>query len=191
VEASRGLEDPPEIPSLHDLVPQAGRFLLDATILVTIFLGPAALLAQFEATGISSVLAALAVGLTLFPMAMALRQTRDDWSCLKAAALFRAVARGGLEYMALVATGAALFAPSIVALWMTGGSHLYLVLSVIGPLAVTPTLVMSRLLGCFLFAKRREIITATSSEVPEPVLTTIGARPRSNSSYARVPSSAL
>ena len=166
VEASRGLEDPPEIPSLHDLVPEAGRFLMDASILVAIFLGPAALLAQFETTGISSVLAALAVGLTLLPMAMALRQTRDDWSCLKATELFRACTRGGLEYMALVATGAALFAPSIVSLWMTGGSHLYRVVSVIGPLAVTPTLVMSRLLGSFLFAKRREIVTAASSDIP-------------------------
>jgi hypothetical protein len=174
VDASRGLDDPPEIPSAADLIRESARFLVDATVLCAIFLGPGAVLTQLvEHTGFGGVAAAFAVGLLLLPMAMAMRQTRDDWSCLRPMTLFRAIVRGGLDYMAVVGVSVALFAPSLLSVWATGGSHLYLVVSVVGPLAVVPTFVVSRLLGQFLFAKRKALTAAdattrTAGQVPAP-----------------------
>lgn len=174
VEASLGLDDPPEIPTAKTLARESGRFLLDFGLLAALFLGPGFVLANLAShVGWSSALAALAVGLLLLPMAMALRQTRDDWTCLAPSVLFGSIVRGGAEYLAVVGVAGVLFLPSFLAVLMSSGSHLYLLVSVVGPLAVVPTFVVSRLLGQFLFAMRRtyhvEAIAAAVATAPAPV----------------------
>ncbi|MGA0869510.1 MAG: hypothetical protein ACO3UM_11310, partial [Planctomycetota bacterium] len=91
--------------------------------------------------------ASIAVGAALLPLAFGLRQTRDDWSCLRPDTLLLATIRGGSRHMGTVLALTALVAPAIIALWATVGAPLYLSLAVTGPLAVAPAFLAARLLG--------------------------------------------
>lgn len=147
VEASQGLDDAPEVPSFGSLAREAGRFLVDGTVLSALFLGPGLALASFTDVGISAIASAFAVGGTLLPMALAMRQTRDDWACLSPMALFSNIRRAGPRYFVAVLASFVLMAPAAVSFWLTAGSALYLVISVVGPLVVVPIFVISRLFG--------------------------------------------
>lgn len=161
LDASRGLDDPPSIPAARELAREAGRFLLDGAALSGVFLGPAILMMLLPFVTTGAIMLAFVVGATLLPMAFALRQVRDDWKALNPGVLFPAVVRGGRLYLLIVAVALGLFAPAIVSGLLTSGSHLYMTLSVIGPLAVAPLLIVSRLLGQMLFARRFDLAPAT------------------------------
>ncbi|MBI5852185.1 MAG: hypothetical protein HZB39_14320 [Planctomycetes bacterium] len=156
IEASQGLDDAPEVPALGALVHEAGRFLLDGTALAVIFLGPAVLFAEYARTGLPAVVLGLAAGGTLFPMALAMRQLRDDWSCLSPMKLFANLRRAGPRYFVAVIVSFVLIAPAAVSFWLTAGSALYLQISVVGPLLVVPIFVMSRLFGQTMIDIERE-----------------------------------
>lgn len=157
VDASRGLDDPPEIPGIGDLFRDATRVGVDLTILVAALVGPSATalaLGLVPDGAAAAVVASIAVGAALLPLAFGLRQTRDDWSCLRPDTLLLATIRGGSRHMGTVLALTALVAPAIIALWATVGAPLYLSLAVTGPLAVAPAFLAARLLGQLLYDRR-------------------------------------
>ena len=156
VESSQGLDDVPEVPSVGPLVREAGRFLVDISALGALFLGPALVLIQLADVGFSAIAAGLCVGGTLMPMAFAMRQTRDDWTCLSPMDLFSNIRRAGVRYFVAVGISFLLMAPAALSIWLTAGSALYLVVSVVGPLVVVPIFVMSRLFGQTMIDIERE-----------------------------------
>ncbi len=159
LDASRGLDDPPAIPSIGTLVRNAGRFLLDSSILGLIFLGPPILVFNFDAVSVWAGAAALGLGMFLLPMAMAIRQVTDDFRALSPNVLFTAITRAGLRYAAFAGCTAVLFAPAGISAYFSAGSQIYLQVSVVGPLMVAPMFVVARLLGQMLFLERKQLAT--------------------------------
>lgn len=167
VDTSRGIDDVPEVPPAAQLCREAGRFLCDAVLLASLFLGPALLMTQLADVGLSAIGAAFAVGGTLLPMSLAMRQTRDDWSCLSPTDLFSSIRHAGMRYFVAVGVGFVLTTPAALSVWLTWGSALYLMVSVVGPLLVVPIFVMSRLFGQTIvrierdrIAQQRQLATA-------------------------------
>jgi hypothetical protein len=157
VDASRGLDDPPEIPGLTDLCRDAARIGVDLTVLIAALVGPslAALgLGLVPETATAAAIASVVLGAMVVPIAFGLRQTREDWTCLRPDTLLLAVVRGGRRHLGTVLVLAALAAPAGIALWATLGAPLYLALAVTGPLAVAPAFLAARLLGQLLYDRR-------------------------------------
>jgi hypothetical protein len=154
LEASQGLDDAPTLPSVPELAREAAHFLLDGLALCTIFLGPGLALTLLDGTGSSAAIVALCVGGLILPMAMAIRQTTGRWRTLAPTRLFPAVIRCSPRYLAIAAVTVLLFAPAALSFYLTMGSQLYLVVSVIGPLSVAPLFVASRLMGQVLHNER-------------------------------------
>lgn len=156
MEASRGIDDAPALPGLLELRREAGRFLIDGTVLSAIFLAPGVVLSQLQIEQLhpASWMAVLAIGAYLLPMAMVVRQTSSDWRALSPRTLFPAVIAGGTDYIMAVGVAAGLFAPAVLSFFATFGSQPYLQISVIGPLLVAPLFLSARLLGCVLNRRR-------------------------------------
>jgi hypothetical protein len=161
VDASRGLDDPPEIPGVTELLMDAARIGADAAILVAALVGPSLAALSLDLVpvdGMAAAIASVAFGAFLLPIAFGLRQTRDDWSCLRPITLLLAATRGGgWRHLGTVLAIAVLAAPAGLALWATLGAPLYLTLSVTGPLAVAPAFLAARLLGQLLYDRRNAL----------------------------------
>ncbi|MHC5070479.1 MAG: hypothetical protein ACYTGO_08320 [Planctomycetota bacterium] len=146
VEAAAGMEEPPPIPELGSLVQHASRFLLDVLVIATVLLGPGiACLYQGMPGRVTG--AVLTLGIILLPMALVLRQVRNDWRALWPPTLLGAVAYGGMPYVGSLIVGILLFVPAVAVGIATLGSELYLQLSFAGPLVAMPLLVASRFMG--------------------------------------------
>ncbi len=155
LESAKGLDDPPEIPTFQVLGREALRFVLDGAVLGVVFLAPGFLLGIFGAGAVSAV-AGVAFGGLLLPMAMTMRQSHDDWSCLHPPTLFRTVAKSGTRYLGCALFAIGVFTPALLSVWFTRDSHIYLIVSVVGPLAVAPLFMVSRMMGQVLYLQQRE-----------------------------------
>ncbi len=156
VDSAHGIHDVPRIPDLPALVRQAGRFLLDSSVLVGLLAGPAIVMHRMG-VALSTCLLAAAVAAILLPMVLLTRQLTNDWRALSPNCVFRAIGRLGRDYFTRAGVSVALFLPAAVAAIATTGSHLYLQISVVGPLLVAPLFVAARLLGGMVEA-RREVL---------------------------------
>lgn len=145
-ESRRGLEDTPAIPPMVTFVREGAQAALELLVFLPIFLGPAALLLHFGAH-VGSVLAAILAGCLALPMAFLMRNARRDWRAIQPQHLLPMLFRGGLPYALAALTISALFVPALLAGFATLGSKAYLVISVVGPLAIAPLFVAARLLG--------------------------------------------
>ncbi|MHC5064617.1 MAG: hypothetical protein ACYTG5_11665 [Planctomycetota bacterium] len=155
LDASRGISDPPALPAIKPLTKDAGRFLLDGIVLSTVLLGPGLLLWQFTSLSILTKICVLGFGALFLPMAMAMRQTCEDWRALNPKFLIPCVSRGGLPYVSTVGFSALILSPAVISLVMTSGAEAYLRISVLGPLSVVPLIVIARLMGRVLDIRRR------------------------------------
>jgi hypothetical protein len=165
--ASRGIDDPPRVPDAKTLAREAGLALRDLGALGSVFFGPTVLLILLGAP-FGSVLLSMLLGGFLLPMAMLIRQVTPDWRALSPNVLFPAVPRGGLEYAAAAGVIIGLFAPAAAAAWVTAGSHLYLQVSVIGPLSVAPLFIAARLVGRVLDRNRTALTPLLGEPAPVP-----------------------
>lgn len=169
LDASRGLDDPPTIPALPTLFRNAGRFLVDSTLLGLVFLAPGFALMQVDIVSGWAVAGTLALGVFLLPMAMAIRQVSDDFRALSPNVLFPAIVSTGTRYCAFAGCFAVLFAPAGVSAYYSAGSAIYLQVSVVGPLLVAPLFIVARLLGVLLFTHRRDLADVLGERVaPAP-----------------------
>lgn len=157
VDASRGLDDPPEVPGITELCRDATRLGIDFAAVSAALVGPsvaALLLGLVPENATTAAVASVVTGAVLLPIAFGLRQTRDDWSCLRPDILLRAAFGGGWRHLGTVLLVAILAAPAGLAFWATLGAPLYLSLAVTGPLAVAPAFLAARLLGQLLHDRR-------------------------------------
>ncbi len=168
VEASEGLDDAPRIPELSQLGHSATRFLLDAMALGCLFLAPG-LVCLFIGMPLHLSLATLAVGGLLAPMALALRQLRNDWQSISPKVLFPAITRAGMPYLGAALMFTLLFSPAVAAAVGTMGSDLYLQASFVGPLCVAPLFITSRLTGRVMHLRRESLGELLVGETAEPV----------------------
>ncbi|MEE9126953.1 MAG: hypothetical protein V3U11_07420 [Planctomycetota bacterium] len=121
VEAAAGFENPPPLPALGSLLHQSGRLILDTAVMVVVFFGPGvACLVNGMHIGVSA--GALALGAILMPMALVLRQVRNDWRALCLPTLSRAVLDGGVPYLGALIVSVLLLTPAVAAAVFTQGS---------------------------------------------------------------------
>jgi hypothetical protein len=168
VESSYGAEDPPPLPDLATLAHQSIRFLFDFACIAALLLGaPVSLL--FVGVPAAASLPAVLLGLLLLPMALALRQVRDDWRALLPTVLFPAINRCGAAYLGIAGVFWAVFLPAAAAFMATLGSAVWLQIAVVGPLLATPLFMVARMLGTFLDAHRIPLGSLLASRTPRPV----------------------
>lgn len=156
LETCRGVDDPPPIPELGRLAPAAVRFMTDGVAVLGLCLLPGLAAVQLGQHWIISALL-LALGGLLAPMCLALRQTRNDWRGLSPHLFVPAIRCVGTPYLKLVVFSALVFSPAVAAAFLTVGSDLYLRLSFIGPLAIAPLFLVSRLMGRTILLDRRRL----------------------------------
>lgn len=153
VDAARGEEMPPSLPELGQLTRQATRWLSDTGLIVLAMLGPSVLMFALSAPWISAV-PGLVLGGFFLPMALALRQVRDDWRALSLRFLLTAIGRTCSRYVGIVAAFWAMFLPAAVLIVGTTGMKVWLQIAAIGPFMVLPVFTTARMLGTFLDAQR-------------------------------------
>jgi len=146
VEAAAGMDEPPAIPEFGSLIRHATRFLVDSAVMAAVFLGPA-VGCFLHGTPREVTAGMLAIGIILLPMALVLRQVRNDWRAFWPPTLLEAVFNGGIPYLGALIVAALLFAPAVAVGIATLGSELYLQVSFAGPLLAMPLLVASRFTG--------------------------------------------
>lgn len=166
LDASKGIDDPPRVPELGVLAREGAGTLRDFAALAAVFLGPGALLVLLDAPTAPKLLTLL-LGGALLPTAMLLRQMTPDWRALSPNFLFPAFVRGGVEHLAATGVIVGLFVPATIAAFATLGSHMYLQVSVIGPLSVAPLFIAARLLGRVV-DRNREQLAPLFGELTEP-----------------------
>lgn len=157
LDAQQDLDEAPTIPAIATLTRDAGRFLVDATVLGLVFLAPGILVAQADGLSPAVWISTLGLGAYLLPMALALRAATDDWRCLTPNVLFSSVTRCGLRYAAFAGCAIGLFLPAGISAYFAHGTQMYLQIAVVGPLTVAPLFVVARLLGQLLYLQRREL----------------------------------
>ena len=144
------------MPELGTLLRESKRFLLDMLILLVIFVGPGTAMLLLSGD-VGSAVGSIALGMLLLPMAVLVRQLSDDWRVLSPTTLFRAISRGGIQYLAVTLVIGLMMLPAFVSAMITMGSHVYLQISVIGPLLVVPLFLTCRLLGRFFHIHREQL----------------------------------
>ncbi|MBX3462691.1 MAG: hypothetical protein KF830_05945 [Planctomycetes bacterium] len=154
--SSSGSADVPNLPELGQLLRDARTFLVDAGIVFGSLLAPT-IGAMALGAPLSTTLPGLLVGALFTPLAWALRQTRGDFGALSPVTLLRALARSGRRYLGLVPVCWLLFAPAALTAWAVFGRPAWVQIAAIGPLAVAPLFVVSRLLGTWLDTMRHEL----------------------------------
>lgn len=156
VDAACGEESPPALPELGALARQAVRYLTDATVIVAAMLGPTVVMVALHAPWIS-VLPGLVLGAFFLPMALALRQVRDDWRAMSLSFLLTAIGRTCTRYVGIVAVFWAMFLPAAALIVATAGMRVWLQIAAVGPFMVLPVFTTARMLGTFLDAQRLEL----------------------------------
>lgn len=146
IDAAAGLDDPPAIPELGALIHHAIRFLVDTAVMVAVFFGPA-VACHLHGSPREVTIAMLVIGIILLPMALVLRQVRNDWQALWPPTLLEAIFNGGIPYLGALIVGALLFVPAAAVGIATMGSELYLQVSFAGPLVAMPLFIASRFTG--------------------------------------------
>ena len=159
VEAAAGMDEPPAIPEFGSLIRHATRFLVDSAVMAVVFLGPA-VGCFFHGTPREVTVAVLVLGIILLPMALVLRQVRNDWRTFWPPTLLEAIFNGGIPYLGALIVAALLFVPAVVVGIATLGSELYLQVSFAGPLLAMPLFVASRFTGRVL-SNRSDWLKAT------------------------------
>lgn len=153
VDAARGEEAPPALPELGSLTQQATRYLSDTTLIVVAMLGPSILMFAFKAPWISAA-PGLVLGGFFLPMALALRQVRDDWRALSFKFLVTAIGRTANRYVGITIAFWAMFLPAAALIVATTGMKVWLQIAAVGPFLVLPVFTTARMLGTFLDAQR-------------------------------------
>ncbi|MBL9077188.1 MAG: hypothetical protein JNL08_06785 [Planctomycetes bacterium] len=168
--SSSGSADVPNVPELGQLVRDARRFLLDAALVLGTFFVPS-LLAIALGAPVSTTLPTLLVGAFFAPLAWGLRQLRGDYGALSPVTLVRGAARCGLGYAAIVPVCWLLFAPAALAAWGVLGRPIWVQIAAVGPLAVAPLFVVSRLLGTWIDTMRPKLgsVLVGERKAPQPV----------------------
>lgn len=154
--SSEGDGDVPPLPEFGRLLGNARRFLADLVLVAATFFGPSA--AAFAA---GTPLLTLAPGVVLSalfaPLGFALRQVRGDLGALSPVTLVRAAARCGRGWFTISVATLLLAAPAAAVAFYCHDRAIWVQIAVLGPLAVTPIFVASRLLGSFLDTHREAL----------------------------------
>jgi len=153
VASSTGEHAPPALPELPLLMREAMHYLRDVGLIILALLGPGVLLLVFGAS-MTAVLPALLLGALPLPMAHALRQVRGDWKSLTPAVLVPAIMRTSKAYLPICGAFWSLFLPAALTTLVTLGMPVWTQVAMVGPMAVLPLFVSSRLLGTFLDVQR-------------------------------------
>lgn len=155
LEASKGVDDPPALPAPRPWLRKAGPALLDIAAVFGVFWLPGAACLHFDLFSLG--LPLLLVGTALAPMALTLRQLRDDWKALHPGLLVAACRRAGKPYAIVLGLCLLGFAPALGAAIASAEASLYLRISFIAPLCVTPLLLACRLLGLLVYERREAL----------------------------------
>lgn len=149
--STHAVDDGADLPEPLQLLRETPAFLLDFAALAGLFLLPGSALMVLGQPWIALPLFAPAA--LLLPMATALRLACRDWRALSFRPLWAAV-RSCPSYLRVAGVTTLLFAPAMVAMWLTLGRPAFLVVSVMGPLSVGPFFVAMRMLGLMLYYER-------------------------------------
>jgi hypothetical protein len=184
IDAAAGLDDPPSIPELGALLHHAIRFLVDTAVMAAVFFGPA-VACYLHGSPREVAIAMLVIGIILLPMALVLRQVRNDWRAFWPPTLLEAIFNGGIPYLGALIVGALLFVPAVAVGIATMGSQLYLQVSFAGPLVAMPLFVASRFTGRVLSNRsawlKQILVDQTAPHHPAPAPAT--STPPSSARY--------
>jgi hypothetical protein len=158
LDARQDLDDAPSLAGSRDLLLEGAFALGDFAMLAGLLLGPGIVMTQLDL--LPGAVLAIALGGFLLPMALVLRTVRCDWRALHPQLLFPTIMRGGLPYLKTSATIGLAFLPALLCGLTTGGTRLYLTISVLGPLIVVPVFIAARLLGRLVDASGAKLVLA-------------------------------
>jgi hypothetical protein len=151
VDSAQGFTEAPRISDLPKQSLRAVMFLRDTIVGSALLLMPGVIACQYLGT---IGLPILIVCAALFPLSIALCQTRGDMLGLHPKVLLPAAFTVGIPGAIAIAAVWIAFTPAMCALWLTEGSALYLRLSIVGPLGTIPLFISARLLGRLLYLNR-------------------------------------
>lgn len=149
-----GSNDVPAVGDLGRLFDDAQRFLADAGLVLGTFIAPP-VIALLLGAPLSTTLPGLVVGGLFAPMAWALRNLRGDYASLSPVLLMRAASRFPLQYFELAVCSWMLFAPAALTTWVVLDRPIWVQIAMVGPLAVLPFFIASRLLGTWFETRRK------------------------------------
>ena len=164
VDTVQGFTDAPQLTDLPRQARRAAFFLRDCLINGLLLLMPGVLACRY--LGIIG-LPLLIVSAVLFPLGVALCQTREDFRGLHPKVLFPAAFTIGLPGVIVMAVVWLTFTPAMSAFWLTEGSAQFLRMSVVGPLAIVPLFISARLIGRVLYLNRDKIEDLIWSSEPK------------------------
>ncbi|GAB4136682.1 MAG: hypothetical protein Fur0037_01380 [Planctomycetota bacterium] len=153
VDGAGGREEPPSLPDLSTLAREAARFYTDGAILGTVLLGPSGAMFLLGVPWVS-ILPVLVLGSFLLPMALALREVREDWKVLSLRLVLTAIGRTASRYVGIAVAFWVMILPAVAAFLATPGTQLWLRTAAVGPFLVLPVFTTARMLGTFLDAQR-------------------------------------
>jgi hypothetical protein len=163
VQALHAVDDASTLPRPQTLLPEMLHGLRDLGAPSAAFLLPGYVALLLDQALLALLLFVLAAA--LLPMAVALRLLSRDWRALSPKLLL-AAARACPSYFGTAAVLALLFVPALLTLFLSVGQPWFLVISVVGPLAVAPFFVAMRMLGLTLHYERAGV--ARMFKLPDP-----------------------
>lgn len=156
VTSAAGGDDVPSLGETGPLLGDALRFLVDALLVASLLLAPPTA-ALYLGAPLLTTLPGLLVAAFFAPLAWGLRQVRGDLGALSPVTLLRGVARTGLPYLGLAISCLLAFAPAAATVAAVANRPVWVQIAIVGPLAVLPLFVVSRLLGTWLDSMRLEL----------------------------------
>jgi hypothetical protein len=151
--SSNGHDDVPDIPEFGRLLHGSRSFLIDASLIASLYVGLPYVLAT-TVFNWSTILPVMTLGILITPLAFSLQQLRRDYCALSPIFMAKAVRRAGYRYFVISLAITAAFTPALLALLYVGAHPLWLQISIVGPMCVIPILAASRLMGSWIDANR-------------------------------------